>query len=216
VKAVTTKVWLLGLAALPLVACKAKPGTVAPARDVRSWTVGEIEAELDRNDRVLADEGVMIAMASPVVPNEPAVAPTTEPGADPEADPTPTEEPGDTNPEVAGQPQPETPTSAPPTPTIEPSPAYEGELYADEGPKNATTAQRREGRRARLGSRSSRRDADTRCERVCELAEATCELETQICELAERHPDEPRYEQACLRAEQQCLAASQACDRCVD
>jgi hypothetical protein len=207
-----TKAWLLGLAALPLVACKAKEGTAAPGRDVRSWTVAEIEAELDRNDRVLADEGVMIAMASPtVVPNEPAVTPGTEPET--ETEPPPSEDHTEPEPEGAGQPQPETPTSAP---MIEPSAAYEPELYADEDPGDAKTAQRREGRRARLASRSSRRDAGTRCERVCELAEATCELETQICELAEHHPDEPRYEQACLRAEQQCLAASQACERCVD
>jgi hypothetical protein len=208
---VPTTWWLLGLAALPLVACKAKTSSDAPSRDVRSWTVAEIEAELDRNDRVLANEGIMIAMATPTVaPPEPA--PATEPEAGPEAGPPPDEAHEGTDPDDGGQPAtepaPELAGSAQPTAVTEPSESYDAKLYEDE--------RGRERRRARIGSRSPRRDEGTRCERVCELAVATCELETQICELAARHPDEPRYEQACLRAEQQCLAASQACERCVD
>jgi hypothetical protein len=206
--------WALGLAVLPLVACKAKPGTDSPDRDVRSWTIAEIEAELARTDQELAGEGIMIAMATPMVapPNVPGPA-VEEPAAEePVADEPGTEPEGDDD--GSGVSDPPEPTAHPsePMPTTAPTSVYEGELLGAESPSVDSSVQRREGRQ-RASSRS-RRDTDTRCERVCRLAEATCELETQICELAARHPDEPRYAQACARADQQCEAASQACQRC--
>lgn len=203
--------WALGLAVLPiLAACHRKEGSQAPDRDVRSWTIAEIESELARTDQELAGEGIVVAMATP------PVAPTNVPG--PAVEEPAAEEAG-TEPEPAGDdgagasPEPTAKPSEPPMPTVAPTSAYESEGLASESP-SLSSVERHEGRR-RLSSRS-RRDADTRCERVCRLAEATCELETQICELAARHPDEPRYAQACARAEQQCDAASRACQTCED
>lgn len=205
--------WVLGLAVLPLVACKPKAGSDSPDRDVRGWTIAEIEAELARTDQELAGEGIMIAMATPTgaSPGVPGPA-VEEPAAEePGIEPEPT---GDDD--GAGASLPPEPTTQPPeptTPSVAPTSVYEGELLgAESSPADAPALERHEGRR-RVSSRS-RRDADTRCERVCRLAEATCELETQICELAARHLDEPRYAQACARAEQQCDAASRACERC--
>ena len=202
--------WVLGLAVLPLVACKLEGGSDSPDRDVRGWTIAEIEAELARTDQELAGEGIMIAMATPAEASFDVPGPAVEEPA--------AEEPG-TEPEPAGDDDgagvslpPDSP-SEPPTPSVAPTSVYEGELLgAESSTIDAPALERREGRR-RMSSRS-RRDTDTRCERVCRLAEATCELETQICELAARHPDEPRYAQACARADQQCEAASQACERC--
>lgn len=207
--------WALGLAVLPILAgCKLKESQ-APDRDVQSWTIAEIESELARTDQELAGEGIVVAMATP------PVAPTNVPG--PAVEEPAAEEAG-TEPEPAGDddgagaspPEPTAKPSEPqPMPTVAPTSAYESEGLASESPSlGSSSVERREGRR-RLSSRS-RRDADTRCERVCRLAEATCELETQICELAARHPDEPRYAQACARAEQQCDAASRACQSCED
>jgi hypothetical protein len=186
-----------------LCACKAKEGSHAPGHDVRSWSLAEIEAELARNDQALAGEGIVVAMASPATESVPPTGPVpTEPYTQPE----------DGDIDDAGQatePMPE------PMPTVSPSAGYEAESRPSEELAADGPSDRRGSRRTRASSRS-RRDASTRCERVCRLAEATCELETQICELAVRHPDEPRYEQACLRAEQQCVAATEACQRCED
>lgn len=201
---VDARVWALGLAALPLVACKLKSSTDEPGRDVRSWTLAEIEAELARNDQALAGEGIVVAMATPPAhgeapPAEPAPTVETETDAiDPGA------EDGDEGGDAGAVAQPVAPE---PAPVTQPTAAFEApELTAGEAAPERTS-------RRRMSSRS-RRETATRCDRVCGLAEATCELETQICELATRHPDEPRYAQACQRAEQQCAAASEACNRC--
>lgn len=186
--------WALGLAVLPLVACKPKTRADEPGHDVRSWTLAEIEAELSRNDQALAGEGIMVAMASPPAYGE--SPPTIEPELQPVTE--------DGEPDSGGAAA--EPVAPQPTPMVEPTAAYEAESAPE-----LTSAKPMS--RRRMSSRS-RREATTRCERVCGLAEATCELETQICELAARHPDEPRYAQACARAEQQCLAASEACQRC--
>jgi hypothetical protein len=214
----TARIWVLGLAALPLVACKPKASSDAPYRDVHGWTIAEIEAELAHNDEVLAGEGIMVAMATPTVapPDGPGLT-SEEPAQTPETEPTTEPEPSDDDGAAAEPPTPEPfPLEPMPTPTsVQPEtrPAYDSELISAEGATIDAPTERRRGARRKLSSRS-RRDADTRCERLCRLAEATCELETQICELAARHPGEPRYEQACLRAEQQCIAASDACQRC--
>lgn len=211
----TARIWALGLAALPLVACKLKAESHAPQRDVHGWTLAEIEAELARNDTVLAGEGIMVAAApTPTVapPNgpdpgyeQPVVAPETDP-AGVDFDDGSGAEPGE-DPEISAPEPGPTPTAMPET-----RPAYAGVAPADESmERDAPALRSREAKKRRL---AARREASTRCERVCGLAEATCELETQICELAARHPEEPRYQQACLRAEQQCIAASEACQRC--
>lgn len=196
---------MLGLAALPLVACKAEHGSSAPGLDVHDWTLAEIEAELDRNDHVLTDEGIMIALASPAgSPVEPAPVPPLD-GPELEAQPEASDDDGG----AAGEPEPE-PSRPEPTLASEPE-----EQYVSEADDSTTRRDRSERRSAGRSANREHREP-SRCERVCQLAAATCELETQICELAERHPDEPRYARACQRAEQQCLAASQACQRCED
>lgn len=205
--------WALGLVVLPiLAACKQKEGSHAPDRDVRSWTIAEIESELARNDQELAGEGIVVAMATPPVapPNVPG--PVVEEPAAEEAGSEPAGD--DDGGEGAKPPEPMAQPAEPqPMPTVAPTSAYESEGMARESPSlDSSSVERGQGRR-RLSSRS-RRDVDTRCTRICDLAEATCELETQICELAARHPDEPRYAQACARAEQQCEAASRACQTC--
>lgn len=58
------------------------------------------------------------------------------------------------------------------------------------------------------------RDEQDRCETVCELASAICELETRICSMADRHPEDPRYRDACERASEDCRVASEACQAC--
>lgn len=54
----------------------------------------------------------------------------------------------------------------------------------------------------------------SRCERVCDLAEAICGLESKICDMADRHPTERRYAETCARAESDCDRASAACTDC--
>jgi hypothetical protein len=195
---------LLPLAAMALVACKPKSKPDAPGRDVRSWTLAEIEAELARNDQALAGEGIVVAMASPTGRDD---GPTATPWADAETEALDAGADDDDGTDAVDpvarpvMPGP-APVDAPAAPSYEPEAR---ERTSADGP--ARTNRRRSSSRAR-------RDAATRCERVCGLSEATCELEAQICTLAMRHPDEPRYAQACARAEQQCIAAVDACDRC--
>lgn len=202
------RAWVLPLAVLPLVACKPKAESKGPERDVRSWTLAEIEAELAYNDQVLAGEGIMVAAATP--PVTAGVTPTHSEPAEPateEGPPLTVEEPGEDDGQGETAPEPEPPQTGPaPVAMPETTAATQAEMVVD------APSERRANRRRM----SARRDVDTRCERVCGLAEATCDLEVQICELATRHPDEPRYAQACLRAEQQCKAASEACQRCED
>jgi hypothetical protein len=214
----TARIWALGLAALPLVACKPKAESQAPHRDVHGWTLAEIEAELARNDAVLAGEGIMVAVAP-----TPTIAPPNvsgvefeQPVTEPEGETTDPEPGGDVD---DGSDPGEDPQASPPEPEPMPTtaarpesqPVYGAEELTSVAPDSA--AERRRANKRRLSTRS-RREASTRCERLCGLAEATCELETQICELAASHPGESRYQQACLRAEQQCIAASEACQRC--
>lgn len=201
--------WALGLAVLPmLAACKKKEGSHAPDRDVRSWTIAEIESELARTDQELAGEGIVVAVATPPTVPGPMVE---EPAAEEAGSEPAIDDDGGTG---ASSPEPTAKPSEPqPMPTVAPTSAYDDEGMAHEsGSLDPSSVERRQSRR-RFSSRS-RGDVDTRCTRICDLAEATCELETQICELAARHPDEPRYAQACARAEQQCEAASRACQTC--
>lgn len=63
-------------------------------------------------------------------------------------------------------------------------------------------------------SLTSESQPESRCARICALAEFSCALSQQVCELAEGHPDERRYGEVCERAQAQCEAASSACDAC--
>ncbi len=195
---------MLGLAALSFVACKRKAKSDGPERNIRDWTLAEIEAELEHNDQALADAGIMIAMASPVTVGNEAHEFSTDKGPNDHSAVGPEAGPEVSEPELSGDDDadwPPEPTASEPPPMSEPGRAYSEDFSSE--------------RRSRKSARA-RRETPTRCDRVCELAVATCELETQICELAQRHPDEPRYASACARAEQQCVAASQACQRCED
>ncbi|MCX4246765.1 hypothetical protein [Paraliomyxa miuraensis] len=202
------KVSVLGaglIAGLAVTGCKSSGKSKDPSRDVRDWTLAEIEAELQRNDEALASEGIMIAAAT--VPTAPTPSPGVEQAAGEEQESIESIESDDgaEAPELV-EPEPEPVQDDAPMPApaaAEPDYAFESE--------EAVAYERRRGRRS-----SSRREVPSRCERVCDLAEATCDLETQICELALRHPGEARYVQACERAEQQCVAATRACSRCDD
>lgn len=57
-------------------------------------------------------------------------------------------------------------------------------------------------------------DPAQRCETVCEVAAAICEIEARVCEMADRHTDDPRYQNACERAGDDCRVATQACQQC--
>lgn len=57
-------------------------------------------------------------------------------------------------------------------------------------------------------------DRATRCERICNIADATCGLEAKICELADAHAGEPRYGRVCDRARHDCELASESCNAC--
>lgn len=57
-------------------------------------------------------------------------------------------------------------------------------------------------------------DAQARCGRTCELADAICDLSERICALADEHSDESRYTEACSGATRDCDAAKESCDAC--
>lgn len=196
-------------------AAKNKPSQ-APMVDLRDWSLDDIEAELQRNDDVLADAGIVVARADPPPPElQPRAT------AEPEPEPEPGPEPG---PVYDGGGDTVTDSDdAPALTSVEAEPADSAPTSRDYAEDSIELERRERGkdrraerRRTRASDREDRQRERTRCERVCDLAEATCDLEVQICELAEEHPDEPRYEKACLRAELQCSAAMQACDTCED
>ena len=185
-----------------LSACRAPHGQ-EPRVDIGSWSLEDIEAELDRNGEVLADAGIMVAMAEGADATQKAEGLQDGGGGDdgtPDVDEMGEADDGEDLAEP--EPAPETmPTSASPI-------DREHELaVADEAPRSVL-------RRSRRSSQSERRAEPSRCVRVCDLADATCDLEAQICDLATRHPEEERYHLACERAELQCDAAIQACERC--
>ncbi len=197
---------LFGAAGLMLAtACKPAGGADNPERDLRDWSLADIEAELARNDEVLSDAGIMVAAVS-----IPPVATPDEGGAPPPGNDA-AEDGGDT---VIGS-EAEDPVEVydyedEEAPAMQSAPEPEPMSAPMDEPESVRS---RGSSRRRRAERRSAKDRG-HCNRVCDLAEATCDLEVQICEMAERHPDEPRYEQACLRAEQQCVAASRACLRC--
>ncbi len=203
---------VLGLAVgMGLTACRMKSSEPSSNPDMNAWTLAEIEAELDNNDAVLANAGIMVAMADPI---------DIEQDAGDEVDVKPVTTPGSTHageklgveaspPEPAPEPEPMDAPMEPPSPVADYDDAEE--QFAPESP-----SRRRRFKRRDRSTRSSKSDSPSRCDRVCGLAEATCDLETQICTLAEEHFDEPRYQKACRRSELQCSAAADACRRCED
>lgn len=148
--------------------------------------IGAVRAELDRTQAQLEAEGI-------VVP--------APPGDEPSAAPTETPKPE--------QEQPPAPPSAP-----EPSDLAEQQDAGDAAPR---VERARRGFFARwLRRRRREQTASERCERVCDLTDAICDLSERVCDLTSEHPDDVRYEDACLRARTQCGVADEACDGCGD
>lgn len=216
---------LLGVVAGAGVGCKSEgSGSKAPAQPI---TLEDIDAELGRNERALAQAGIVVPSApsdfaepppepEPTLPPEPTLEPTPEPG------PTPVEVQPDA-------PPPSTPTSSTDTDSYamagedDDAPELTARRDEREEAKSAESAEklrgkRRRGGRRRFGSRkakSSKAEREpSRCDRVCDLADSTCSLAGHVCGLADRHPTEPRYRESCRRAERQCDAAIEACGRC--
>lgn len=195
-----------------LSACHAPGKARAPRVDLSQMSLEDIEAELDRNGELLADAGIAIAAADPL--GTAKVAPETMPAGDGDGGGD-----GDAGGEAEGEdgdyydePTVDDAEAAPemmPMAQEAPEPMM---MEADEDAPRSMTRRSRASRR----ERRERDEQPTRCERVCDLADATCDLEAQICDLASRHPREQRYQRACERAEQQCEAAMDACDRCED
>lgn len=188
----------LGLG-VALSACKPKASD-APQADLDSWSLAEIEAELERNDRALAEAGIMVAAATPATEPGPSDAGG---GLSQQAAPVVVETDDDDSSE----------SPAPVPPSDAPEPIAESSMDYEPADVSRRTVSRKE---RRGSSRAERRESSSRCERICDLADATCSLEAQICDLAARHPEQERYLLACERAELQCEAAMDACDGCDD
>ncbi len=115
----------------------------------------------------------------------------------------------------------ESESSEPAAPPAEPAPEPESEPVVAAEEDAASSDDKLDVGAARAPSPSKRKASErrtrgeqTRCERICDLAEATCTLSDRICELAAEHVDDVRYENACERATSQCEAASEACSMC--
>ncbi|MEM6995634.1 MAG: hypothetical protein AAF721_34300 [Myxococcota bacterium] len=176
----------------------------------------DIEAELSRNEVALRDAGIVVP---PPPAAEPAPIVMTPPSDDPEPEP-PRADPPQPFPEPLPEPSP--PPPAPASTDYDDAPelssrrdernyAVDAEM---EEPAKGRRRRRSRRRRAERTTRAERRASSSRCDRVCDLAEATCGLAGHICSLAEKHPDDARYLEACVRAERQCDAADQACQAC--
>lgn len=201
----------LGAVLLPLGGCKASPGTSqSPAADLDD--IVEIESELAVNAERLEAQGVRIARAPELNAKKAdgggmTSAPTGE-ADDADAAPAP-------RPAPPSEPEPE----SDPAPAVAP-PSDSAVEEADEDYAPASAPERdssvRLSRSSRKAEKKKSRRKRTRCERICDLAEATCTLSDRICGLADEHVDDVRYEDACDRAESQCEAASEACSACED
>ncbi|MEX1365749.1 MAG: hypothetical protein AB1Z98_21660 [Nannocystaceae bacterium] len=187
----------LGLG-VALSACKPQ-GTDAPRPDLDRWSLAEIEAQLERNDRALAEAGIMVAAATPAT------------------EPAPSDGGGDFGQQTAPAVVEAEDDDASEYPAPGPSEAPEAIAESSMEYEPADAPRREISRKDRRASnRAERRESSSRCERICDLADATCSLEAQICDLAARHPEQERYLLACERAELQCEAAMDACDGCDD
>jgi hypothetical protein len=180
---------LVAVAGTMLAACKPHASR-APRRDVSGMTVDQIERELAKNREDLEAAGVWVPEPAPA-----ASAPPESPPADPGTEtPPPEPEPG---------PAPEEDEPEPDEPSPEPATTAD----AVDAPSLGRS------RRSRV-DRESRREAATRCDRICDLADVTCDLQDQICSLTARHAHEVRYQAACARAELQCEASERECELC--
>ncbi|MBV1861771.1 MAG: hypothetical protein KUG77_25350 [Nannocystaceae bacterium] len=188
----------LGAVLVSLGGCKASSSAAAksPAADLDDITA--IESELAVNAERLEAQGVRLTRVTKGQADK-AGAVAQDPTDDDETDT-------------------DAPEALPPTPASEPAPdpvveAEEAAMSSDTPELNS--APRGSRSKSKAAERRSR-DKKTRCERICDLAEATCTLADRICELADEHVDDVRYEDACDRAGTQCEAASDACSACED
>ncbi len=197
---------LLGLGAilLSLGGCKAAGTTSAEAPAAQLDDIVAIESELAMNAERLEAQGVRVARAPKVQADVAGGAARAV--ADGDDDETVTPGPA--------------PASPPAEPEPEPEPAPAPIVEAEEDAMDRNAPERDAPRGLSLSKRKAekrkKRDKKTRCERICDLAEATCTLADRICGLADEHVDDVRYEDACGRAESQCEAASDACSACED
>lgn len=176
--------WAAALALLS--ACAGRRGGTARPKPTAP---DAIAAELDRNERELANLGIDIG--------EPAAGGDAGPTTTAEPEPPPTDAPD--------------PVQTPTTPPPEPMPEPDDDDYAD---AEASAPAEYEEQDSSSVREKRRERAPTRCDRICDLAEATCELADHVCRLAEDHEDDPRYAEACTRAERQCRVADEACRAC--
>jgi len=189
----------LGAVLLSLGGCKAASGTTdaeSPATELND--IVAIESELALNAERLEAQGVRLAYA-------------TEAPADKAGGAARSSADGD---DGTGAPGP-LPAAPPAESAPEPEPAVEAE---EEATADAAELDSRRGvsLSKRKAEKRKNRNKRTRCERICDLAEATCTLADRICGLADEHVDDVRYEDACDRAGSQCEAASEACSACED
>jgi hypothetical protein len=190
--ALTLLAVLVGVAAQ---ACKTKEKAEAPGQVQDD--IATIDALLAERDRVLQDEGIVVAYRQPTL--ETPIEPAPD-GEEIEAPPEP-EPDREVTPAEPIAPEADAPQLSPAKPSTD--------VY--DGVQHKRLERRRTGGRER---RKIAREDRSRCERVCELADTTCGLHERVCSLAEDHPDDARYEAACRRAEDQCDAARRHCESC--
>ncbi len=191
---------LLALAALAsaLAGCKSDAKSAPPMAPLDD--LAAIESELDANASRLQAQGIRLAQATMPAPAvEPAEAKL---GGDDDASHQESER------DFAGDLEPA--PAAPPEPEDAPSMDSAAEESVTVAGRSAERKQKRSSRRR------DKKAADTRCDRICDLAESTCALSDRICALANEHVDDVRYAEACTRAEAQCEAAAEACTACAD
>ncbi len=191
----SSRLLVLGAILLSLGGCKAAPGTRAESPATELDDIVAIESELAVNAERLQAQGVRLASATA------AAADKSDGGA--------AQISGDLDDESPAP----TPSSPPPPAEPEPERAPTMEAGEDAAGLDSVRLSRSERTSQR---RRRRRGKKTRCERICDLAEATCTLADRICGLADEHVDDVRYEEACGRATLQCEAASEACSACED
>ncbi len=210
--------WAVALGLLALAGCKMRG---KDAQGPTPTTIDEAERMLAANRDALEAEGIVVpttvAAAEPVPRHDSSRDHTTQEVA-PEVTNEPDEgadedEGGDVD--VPAEPEP-SPDPEPVAPTI--SEADDEDLgVSPAAPPRESVSRRRFDRRLRaerVTDRKKRKESRTRCERVCDLADATCQLQDRICGLADQHVTDIRYEEACARAELQCDAADRACQLC--
>lgn len=202
----------LGAVLLPLAGCKASPGTSqSPAADLDD--IVAIESELAVNAERLEAQGVQVASAREFNAKQADGGGMT---STPAGDADDVDTPESPRPAPPAEPEPES-DPPPAAPVVAPDSVVE-EAEEDYAPASAPERESsvRLSRSSRKAEKKKSRRKRTRCERICDLAEATCTLADRICGLADEHVDDVRYEDACGRAESQCEAASEACSACED